>query len=171
MRYCLNSLWFLLFVTARVIGSEEVSQSIDMSFSVNIEPPVCKLNNADLSVDFGEFQVSDIVKEQVKKTAEFAFTDCTNVNNVTISFSGEHIDKDNNFIKNKSGRIYASGVAIGLYDNKGHRIQLKDKKNISIEYADSFNFSVTAEVLKESASVVVTPGNIDVSVNMNIIYN
>ncbi|HGB1496885.1 TPA: hypothetical protein ACIUE6_004553, partial [Salmonella enterica subsp. enterica serovar Hvittingfoss] len=61
MRYCLNALCFFYFFSAGAIGGEEISQSVDMAFTVNIEPPVCKLNNAELSVDFGEFQVSDIV--------------------------------------------------------------------------------------------------------------
>lgn len=67
MRRCLNTLWLLLFVSVSAIGGDELSQSVDMTFTVNIEPPMCKLNNAELDVDFGEFQVSDIVKGNVKK--------------------------------------------------------------------------------------------------------
>lgn len=171
MRYCLNALWFLLFVSVGAIGGDEASQSIDMTFTVNIEPPMCKLNNAELDVDFGEFQVSDIVKGKVKKTVDFSFTDCTNVNNVEISFSGDKVDKNNNIIKNKSGSGYASGIAIGLYDDKENRIQLKESQNILVSDSDSFNFRVKAVVLKDSNNAAIIPGNIETSVNMNITYN
>ncbi len=171
MKYYFNKLWFLLFISFGTFGGDEVSQSVEMNFTVNIEPPVCKLNNADLSVDFGEFQASDIVTGSVKKTAEFSFTDCSNVNNVTISFSGDKIDKKTNFINNKSGAEYASGVAIGLYDDKGNRIQLKDALGVSVKNAETFDFRVTAVVQKTDANTIVTPGNIDTSVNLNITYN
>lgn len=171
MRRCLNSLWLLLFVSVSAIGGDELSQSVDMTFTVNIEPPMCKLNNAELDVNFDEFQVSDIVKGNVKKNVEFSFTDCTSVNNVKISFSGDKIDTNNNFIRNKSGSGYASGVAIGLYDDKENRIQLKEPQNILVNNSGSFNFRVTAAVLKDSDNATVTPGNIETSVNMNITYN
>ncbi|MCU7311474.1 type 1 fimbrial protein [Escherichia albertii] len=171
MKYCFNPVWFLLFVTAGAIGGDQVSQSVDMTFAVNIVPPVCKLKNADLSIDFGEIEISDIISENVKKKATFSFTDCTNVNNVTISFSGDYVDGDKNFIKNKAGGGYASGVAIGLYDSSGKRIQLKDGKNISAGNSSSFDFPVTASVIKDSSSVAITSGKIDTSVNLNITYN
>ncbi|MCU7297420.1 fimbrial protein [Escherichia albertii] len=170
MRYYSKSLYLLLFIATGAIGGDTVSQSVNMTFTVNVEPPVCKLNNADLSVDFEEFQVSDIVAGNVKKMAEFVFTDCVNVNNVTVSFTGDNIDSNNNLIKNKTGVNNASGVAIGLYDYNGSRIQLKDVQHISVNNADSFYFGVTAAVLKES-SAAVTPGKIDTSVNLNITYN
>lgn len=170
MRYYSKSLYLLLFIATGAIGGDTVSQSVNMTFTVNVEPPVCKLNNADLSVDFEEFQVSDIVAGNVKKMAEFVFTDCVNVNNVTVSFTGDNIDSNNNLIKNKTGANNASGVAIGLYDYNGSRIQLKDVQHISVNNADSFYFRVTAAVLKES-SAAVTPGKIDSSVNLNITYN
>ncbi|EEW3970624.1 type 1 fimbrial protein [Escherichia coli] len=142
-----------------------------MNFTVNVEPPVCKLKETELSVNFGEFQVSDIVMENVKQTAEFFFIDCTNVNNIKISFSGDKVDSNNNLIKNKSGGNYASGVAIGLYANDGKRIQFEKEQNISIDGSGSFYYSITAEVMKDSKNAVVTPGNIDTSVNLNITYN
>lgn len=58
----------------------------------------------------------------------FNFTDCTNVNNVKISFSGDKIDTNNNVIRNKSGAGYASGVVIGLYDDKEKEFSLKSYK-------------------------------------------
>lgn len=171
MKYYFNKLWFLLFISFGSVGGDEVSQSVEMTFTVNIEPPVCKLNNADVSVDFGEFQALDIVTGSVKKMAEFSFTDCSNVNNVTVSFSGDKVDKETNFINNKLGAEYASGVAIGLYDDKGNRIQLKDALNISIKNAGVFDFRVTAAVQKTSDDKKVTPGILDTSVNLNITYN
>lgn len=171
MKYCLNPVWFLLFVTAGAIGSDQVSQSVDITFTVNIETPVCKLNKADVSVDFGEFQLFDIVTGNVKKTAKFSFTDCTSVNNVNISFSGEKVDTEKNIINNKLGSEYASGVAIGLYNDKGKRIQLKQPLSVSVNNAGTFDLSVAAAVQKTSDSAVVTPGNINTSVNLNITYN
>ncbi|MED9020211.1 fimbrial protein [Escherichia coli] len=168
---CYNILFYLLFVTTRAIGSDELSQSVEMNFSVNIEPPVCKLQSTDVSVNFGDFQLFDIVTRAVKKQAKFSFTDCLNVNTVTVSFSGDNVDTEHNIIKNKSGTNYASGIAIGLYDNDGNRIQLNDKKDISIDDANSFDFIVTAEVMKESSSAIVTPGNIVTSVDLMIEYN
>lgn len=101
----------------------------------------------------------------------FNFTDCTNVNNVKISFSGDKIDTNNNVIRNKSGAGYASGVVIGLYDDKEKRIQLKELQNILVDNSASFNFRVTAAVLKDSSNAAITPRNIETSVNMNITYN
>jgi P pilus assembly protein, pilin FimA len=170
MRYR-NVLWFLLFIAVRAISADEVSQSVEMTFTVNIEPPVCKLNDADLSVDFGEFNTSDIVSGNVKKNVVFSFTDCIKVNSVGISFSGDKVDDGNNFIQNKSGDSYASGVAIALYDDTGSRIQLTDSKTIDVNNGTSFDFSVTAEVLKKSDVTTVTPGYIDTSVNLNITYS
>ncbi|EIM4450325.1 type 1 fimbrial protein [Salmonella enterica subsp. enterica serovar Infantis] len=170
MRYC-HVLWFLFFITVRAIGADEVSQSVDMTFTVNIEPPVCKLNDAELTVDFGEFNTSDIVNGNVKGAAVFSFTDCVNVNDVRISFSGENVDRNNNFIKNKSGDNYASGVVIALYDDTGNRIHLKDEQNIIVNNVGSFQLSVMAGVLKENTTTTVTPGYIDTSVNLNVTYS
>lgn len=171
MRRCLNALWLLLFFSTGAIGGDEASQSIDMTFTVNIEPPMCKLDNATLDVDFGEFQVSDIVHGNVKKTVKFSFIDCTNVNNVKISFSGDKVDTNSNVIRNKAGTGYASGVAIGLYDDEEKRIQLNELQNILVNNSDSFDFRVTAAVLKDSSNAIVTAGNIETSVNINITYN
>ncbi len=171
MSHCLNALWLLLFVSVGAIGGDEASQSVDMTFTVNIKPPMCKLDNAVLEVGFGEFQVSDIVQENVKKTVELNFTDCTNVNNIKISFSGDNIDTSNNVIRNKSGAVYASGVAIGLYDDEKNKIQLKDSQTILVDNSGSFDFRVTAVVLKDGSNAAVTPGNIETSVNLNITYN
>ncbi|WP_252364593.1 fimbrial protein (plasmid) [Escherichia coli] len=171
MRRCLNALWLLLFVSVGAIGGDEASQSVDMTFTVNIEPPMCKLDNATLDVDFGEFQIFDIVQGNVKKTVGFNFTDCTNVNNVKISFFGDKVDTNNNVVRNKSGSGYASGVAIGLYDDKGKRMQLKESQKILVNNSGSFDFRVTAAVLKDSSNAVVSPGSIETSVNMNVTYN
>lgn len=67
MRRCLNALWLLLFVSVGASGGDEASQSVDMTFTVNIEPPMCKLDNATLDVDFGEFQRFDLAQGKVKK--------------------------------------------------------------------------------------------------------
>ncbi|MEC9839960.1 type 1 fimbrial protein [Escherichia coli] len=171
MKYCFNTLWFLLFAPFGAIGGDQVTQSVDMNFIVNIEPPICKLNNAELSVDFGEFQSADITAGRIKKTAEFSFTNCTNVNSVEISFSGDKMDKETNVINNKLGAEYASGISIGLYDDKGKRIQLKDAVSVSVKNVGEFDFRVTAVVQKSSVNTIVTPGNIDTSVNLNIKYN
>ena len=171
MRHCLNALWFLLFFSVGAIGGDKVSQDVEMTFTVNIEPPMCRLDNAQLDVDFGEFQLVDIVQGSVKKTVELSFTDCTNVNNVKMSFSGDKIDTNNNVIRNKSGAGYASGVVIGLYDDKENRIQLKESQNILVNNSGSFDFRITAAGLKDSSNAVVTSGNIETSVNVNITYN
>ncbi|HAZ3689676.1 TPA: type 1 fimbrial protein, partial [Escherichia coli] len=62
-------------------------------------------------------------------------------------------------------------VAIGLYDDKENRILLKDLQNILVNNSGSFNFRVTAAVLKDNSNAAVTPGSIETSVNMNITYN
>ena len=101
----------------------------------------------------------------------FNFTDCTNVNNVKISFFGDKVDTNNNVVRNKSGSGYASGVAIGLYDDNGKRMQLKESQKILVNNSGSFDFRVTAAVLKDSSNAVVSPGSIETSVNMNVTYN
>ncbi|MEI1604699.1 type 1 fimbrial protein, partial [Escherichia coli] len=61
--------------------------------------------------------------------------------------------------------------AIGLYANDGKRIQFKKEQNISIDDSGSFYYRITAEVMKDGENAIVTPGNIDTSVNLNITYN
>ncbi|HFP5151012.1 TPA: fimbrial protein [Escherichia coli] len=172
MRYCLNTFLILFFFTARAIGSDELSQSVDMTFTLNIEPHVCKLQEQVKSIDFGKFQVFDIVTGAVTGEAMFKFTDCQNVNDVTISFSGVYVDKEHNFIRNKPGGEHASGVAISLYGKDGNRIQLKDGKKIDFDTSPAgFDFIIKAAVEKEHVGAVVTTGIIDTSVNLNVIYN
>lgn len=172
MRYCLNTFLILFFFTARAIGSDELSQSVDMTFTLNIEPHVCKLQEQVKSIDFGDFQVFDIVTGAVKGEAMFKFTDCQNVNDVTISFSGIYVDKEHNFIRNKTGVDRASGVAIALYDKEGARIQLKDGEKIHFDIRpEGFDFYIKAAVEKENAGTAVTTGSIDTSISLNITYN
>lgn len=166
-------LCILLFVSVRAISADTLSQSLDITLSVNIAPPVCKLTGSVQSVDFDEITVSDLIvkKKEHKKDASFSFTDCENVNNVTISFSGDNVDSNNNLIKNKQGTDLASGVAIKLYDKNGKEIQLKENQTQEVDKTDEFTFRVTAGVVRESESMPITAGTINTSVNLNITYN
>ncbi|HAY0106692.1 TPA: type 1 fimbrial protein [Escherichia coli] len=162
----------LIFITARALAADTLSQSVDITMSVNIAPPVCNLTDSTQTVDFGEIQVFSITMEKVKKDATFSFTGCTNVNNVTISFSGNNVDKEKNFIKNKTGTDNATGIAIKLYDDKQKEIQLKDSQTTVINKDSTFNYHVTAAVVKENGiSSPVTAGKIETSVDLNITYN
>ncbi|QTA28824.1 fimbrial protein [Escherichia albertii] len=173
MKYYFNVvLCFFVFLSPQVISGETLSQSVNVNLSLNIAPPVCKLTDATQTIDFGEVQPYDITMGNVKKDATFFFTDCTNVNNVTISFSGANIDKNRNLIKNKSGTDNATGIGIKLYDIKKKEINLNEKQEINVNKENSFNFQVSALVVKENENgVAVTAGKIDTSVNMNITYN
>lgn len=173
MRHCLKIMvGSLLFVSARAICADTSSQSVNINLAVNIAPPVCKLKDATQTIDFDEVQVFDITMGYVKKNATFSFTECTNVNSVTISFSGNNVNQDRNFIRNKQGADNATGVAIKLYDEKQREIRLKDPLNTELNKQSSFNFSVTAALVKENGlSAPVTPGKIDTSVNLNITYH
>ena len=159
----------MLFIFSRTICAETLSHSMNINLAVNIAPPVCKLTEANQTVDFGDIQVSDIISGKAKRMAGFVFSDCKNVNDVTISFSGNYIDQGKNIVKNKSGG--ASGVAIELYDDKESRLQLKDKKKISINYADSFYFNVMAVVVADGSGERITPGDISSSIDLNVTYS
>lgn len=173
MRYCPGMiLGSLIFITARVFAADTLSQSVEINMSVSIAPPVCNLTDSTQTVDFGEIQVFDITTGKVKKDATFSFTGCTNVNNVTISFSGSNVDKDKNFIKNKTGTDNATGIAIKLYDDSQKEIQLKEPQTKDINKESAFTYHVTAAVVKENGiSSPVTAGKIDTSVDLNITYN
>lgn len=162
----------LVFLSPQVISGETLSQSVNVNLSLNIAPPVCKLTDATQTIDFGEVQAYDITMGNVKKDATFFFTECTNVNNVTISFSGANIDKNRNLIRNKSGTDNATGIGIKLYDINKKEINLNEKQKIKVNKEDSFSFQVGALVVKEKENgAAVTAGKIDTSVNLNIIYN
>ncbi|EFO1266336.1 type 1 fimbrial protein [Escherichia albertii] len=173
MKYYFNvALCFFVFVSPQVISGGTLSQSVNVNLSLNIAPPVCKLTDATQTIDFGEAQAYDITMGNVKREATFFFTECTNVNNVTILFSGTNVDKDKNFIRNKSGADNATGIGIKLYDNNNKEINLNEKQELSVNKKDSFSFQVSALVVKENGNnAAVTAGKIDTSVNLNITYN
>lgn len=173
MRYCPGIiLGSLILITARAFAADTLSQSVDINMSVNIAPPVCNLTDSTQTIDFGEIQVFDITMGNVKKDATFSFTGCTNVNNVTISFSGSNIEVDENFIKNKIGADNATGIAIKLYDDTQQEIQLKESQTKEINKESAFTYHVTAAVVKENGiNTPVTAGKIDTSVDLNITYN
>lgn len=173
MKYCLKIMvGYLLFVSARAVCADSLSQSMNINLAVNIAPPVCKLTDATQTIDFDEVQIFDITMGYVKKNATFAFTECANVNSVTISFSGNNINQDRNFIINKQGADNATGVAIKLYDEHQKEIRLREQLNTEVNKQSSFSFSVTAVVVRENGlSAPVTAGKIDTSVNLNITYN
>ncbi|EEY6643839.1 TPA: type 1 fimbrial protein [Escherichia coli] len=151
---------------------ESFSQSVDLAFSVNIEPPVCKLENTVQSIDFGDLSVQEIKESEIKKTATFSFTGCASVDSLKISFIGDNVDNNKNYIKNKIGADYASGIAIKLYDESFNKITLKDGYSRPVgKLTTSFDFLIYASIEKESVNSSIQPGIVDTSVLFSVTYN
>ncbi|HDC4802746.1 TPA: type 1 fimbrial protein [Escherichia coli] len=163
---------FVLYAPYNVFASDEFSSNINLTFAVNIEPPVCKLNSAEQSIDFGDLSVQDITGGNTTKSATFSFTGCTSVESLTISFTGDNVDENGNYIKNKTGTDYASGIGIKLYDKDHNEITLKGDYSQSVgKGATSFDLLIYASIEKENSNSSIQAGLVDSSVSFSITYN
>lgn len=175
MRYLYGVFIFFIFslpYNAFAGEGESFSQSVDLTFAVNIEPPVCKLESTVQSIDFGDLSVQEIKESEIKKPATFSFTGCASVDSLKISFAGDNIDSNKNHIKNKAGVDYASGISIKLYDEYFNNITLKDGYSRSVgKLATSFNLLIYASIEKESSTSSIQPGIVDTSVLFSVTYN
>lgn len=173
MRFLSNTItFFFLCVSCAVVAREEVSQSVDMNFTVDIIPPVCKLSNAEQSIEFGDFSVQDVIKNSVRGRTTFIFTDCVSVDSLTVSFSGSSVDSYNNYIKNGTGDGYASGIGIKLYDDNNNEISLGQgyTKPVGKEQ-NSLSLLIDAVVVKEGKDTKIKSGIVDTAVTLNVVYN
>lgn len=175
MKYLYNIfVFFILSLSYNAFAgeAESFSQSVDLTFAINIEPPVCKLENTVQSIDFGDLSAQEIKGVTIKKSANFSFTGCASVDSLKISFAGDNVDNDKNHIKNKTGTDYASGIAIKLYDEDFNTITLKDGYSRSVgKSATSFNLLIYAGIEQESTSSSIQPGIVDTSVLFSVTYN
>lgn len=153
-------------------ASDYFSNSIDLTFTVNIEAPVCKLEHAEQLIDFGDLSVHDITVGNTTKSARFSFAGCTNVDTLTISFTGESINKNENYIKNKTGPNNASGIGIRLYDENHREIILgEDNSQLIGKDSTEFELLIHASIGKENNNSLIQAGIIDTSVSFTITYN
>ncbi|MEQ1928458.1 fimbrial protein [Escherichia albertii] len=161
----------LSLIPCVVNAAEELSQSFDVTLSVNIIKPVCKLESSSQDIDFGEFDASDLQSSPPQGSAVFNFTGCDNVENIKIRFSGSNIDKDGNHIKNNTGNELAKGVVIKLFDSKNKEFNLNGDNIINVARKDSFDMRVNAiAVATGDSSEIITPGRLDSSVSLEISY-
>lgn len=162
----------LLCVPLKAVCADAVSQSIDIYLTTNITPPVCRLNMSEQTIDFGEFSIFDISRNNVSKAVKLSFSDCASVNDITISFTGSTLDTSSNCIRNKLGKGNASGVVIKLYDDKNKEIQLKEKiVDMSIDKNTSLDYLFNAKIVQDDSTTYITPGLISTSVDLNITYS
>lgn len=173
MKYLYNMFIFsVLSFSYNAFASDSFSKSVDLAFSVNVEPPVCRLENAVHSIDFGDLSAQEIKISNIKKAATFSFTGCTSVDSLKISFFGDNVDKNENHIKNKTGADYATGIAIKLYDEDVNEISLKDSYSLSVgKDTESFNLLIYASIEKENNSSLIQSGVVDTSVLFSVTYN
>lgn len=106
------------------------------------------------------------------ESATFSFSDCTSVDSLTISFTGEYIDENGNYIKNKAGNNYASGIGIKLYDKDLKEIALTKDYNQSVgKDVSSFELLIYASIKKETSNSSIQAGLVDTSVFFTVTYN
>lgn len=171
---CLYNIFIFLVLSLsyNVFASDSFSKNIDLTFTMNIEPPVCRLESTVQSIEFGDLSTQEIEGSEIKKTATFSFTDCASVDALKISFYGDNVDNEKNHIKNKTGTSYASGIAIKLYDEDVDEIILKDGYSPSVgKDAKSFNLIIYASIEKENNDSLIQPGVVDTSVLFSVTYN
>lgn len=60
-------IFFSLSVSYNVFAVDEFSNSVDLTFTVNIQPPVCRLEKTLQSIEFGDLSVQDINRSENKK--------------------------------------------------------------------------------------------------------
>ncbi|HII2118775.1 TPA: fimbrial protein [Escherichia coli] len=173
MKYLHNVfIFFSLSVSYNVFAVDEFSNSVDLTFTVNIQPPVCRLEKTLQSIEFGDLSVQDINRSENKKKATFSFTGCTSVDSLTISFIGDNIEKNGNYIKNNTGSDYASGIGIKLYDEYYNEIMLKDVYTRPIgKETSSFDLLIYASIEKENSNSSIQAGLVNTSVFFSITYN
>ncbi|WP_248424000.1 fimbrial protein [Escherichia coli] len=167
---------FLLLLTvfcSPMSLAEEVSASVDLKMNVNIIKPVCRLTSKEAQIDFGEFDVSALKDNHPTGSAIYKFTECDNVNQLRLSFTGEHIDISKNIIKNKTNEDAASGIAVKLYDNQMKELILdKDwiiEKDIK---KNNYDLTINAKIVpsENGGTASIRPGKIDTAVNFEITY-
>ncbi|MED9748996.1 fimbrial protein [Escherichia coli] len=173
MKYLHNIfIFFALSVSYNVFAVDEFSNSVDLTFTVNIQPPVCRLEKTVQSIDFGDLSAQDINRSKNKKTATFSFTGCTSVDSLTISFTGDNIEENGNYIKNNTGGDYASGIGIKLYDEYYDEIMLKNDYTRPIgKDTSSFDLLIYASIEKENSNSSIQAGLVNTSVFFSITYN
>ncbi|EJM9652822.1 TPA: fimbrial protein [Escherichia coli] len=94
------------------------------------------------------------------------------MDSLKISFIGDNVDNNKNYIKNKIGADYASGIAIKLYDESFNKITLKDGYSRPVgKLTTSFDFLIYASIEKESVNSSIQPGIVDTSVLFSVTYN
>lgn len=146
--------------------SDTLEKSSIINFSVNVKAPVCRISVPD-SVDFGEHDVNGI-RNNIEKKFAIRLESCNQqIPHPKIIFGGEYIDASKNYIKNKAGIEYAGGVGIFILFN-GDVIKLQEDINLDGVNENEINdFEFTARI---SPIDTITPGIIDASASINLIY-
>ncbi|HBA6377724.1 TPA: fimbrial protein [Escherichia coli] len=161
-----------------LIYAAEITNQIELSVKVNISKPMCKLNSGTQTIDFGDFDVLDIITENRKLNghATFKFTECSSVKNMKIKFkqAGQNpaLDIVNNYIPNSKGDRMAKGVAVKLLDDKKQEIQLNKEMNVIVEESLTFkDLTLNAQVVSiNKDGEGVSPGLLQTAIGMEISY-
>ncbi len=173
MRIAIMFLFVLYTTSVHAIYSE--SLPVDLTLRVNVKNPVCKLDNGDLEIDFNNFEAFDVIQKSVTRRAIFNFSDCSDVENLKISFNGvngTNIDLDKNLVRNlETDERYASGIGIKLYDNNRDEVQLNDTMNIPINKNNSYSLNLDAVVVPlNDSGKGITTGELSAFVELHISY-
>lgn len=150
--------------------TDTLEKSTTINFSVNVKEPTCQIVVPD-SVDFGEPGVLQMSSGGVDRDFTIELKQCTQrIPKPGLVFSGSNIDSSGEYIKNKSGADYASGVGIRLKYG-GKEFKISDGVTLGALAANSSStFHFTAHLGKEGSDEV-TAGKVDTSVTVSMTYN
>ena len=161
-----------------LISAAEITKQIELTLKVNVLKPVCKLSSGQQTINFGDFDVLDVITKssKVNGSATFRFTECSAVNNLKIKFkqAGQSPvpDIENNYIPNAKGDIMAKGVAVKLLDDQKKEVELDKIMSVSVgENQISKDLTLNAQVISvNKTGEGISPGMLQTAIGMEISY-
>lgn len=157
----------LLYSFSAFSDELEISNSVELIFE--IEKPLCNLETKDVTFELGEdISYNQLKNRSISVTKEFN-VQCDGISSAGLSFSGDKIDNDHNYLRNYEGDDYASGVMIRLLDDNNQEYTLTGKNEIDISSGEQFSFAITAQPGLIS-NHTFTPGLIRSDVTIQVEY-
>ncbi|WP_096961327.1 fimbrial protein [Escherichia coli] len=158
-------------LSGRSYAVEELSQSYDVKLAFNVLEPVCKLSSVDEKINFGEFDLVTMLTAPPEAQAVLFLNDCSGVKRVNLKFTGNYIDLPKNQLNIKQEEEGASGLAIKLYDKSRNEINLGKTKELNINGASSYTFTILAKlILINDKQPIIKPGRVTSAVTLEISY-
>ncbi|HCX4694203.1 TPA: type 1 fimbrial protein [Escherichia coli] len=152
-------------------ASETVSQSHEVTLSLNIKKPTCVLSTVDKKINFGEWDKAAIMAEQPEVSATFSFSDCADVDSLDIQFTGNYIDANSNQLNIATGDYSASGVAIKILDASSNEVNLSQTTKFTTTGTDKYDLQLRARLVPIKQDITtITPGDIKSAVTLVINY-